>query len=451
MPPAYELSIAQLSASFAEGELRPEDVVATSLARIEDLNDSLNAFVETRPSAVQEAAAGRGALAGVPVALKDVFVVDGRAPTMGSHIHADWLSGTAEVVSRLRRAGAAIVGFTNLHEWAIGTTSIETAIGPIRNPWDTDHVAGGSSGGSAAALAAGITPAAIGTDRGGSIRVPSACCGVVGLKPTWGLVPTSGYVGEGNAIDHIGPMARTVADVRLLLEVLAPGDYRGPDVSGLTVGIPTNYFFEDVEPETAAAIENALALIEPLVARVVPVEIAGVEGSRLAASVMALPQVAEQLGDALYSRYDELQPETAQVLTLGAQMSDEDRARGETIKDAITAGWADAFSEADVVVTPTLPGPPALISEKTVALPSGIASADLAYIALNAPMNLGGVPCLSLPCGETAEGWTVNASLTAARGGDALVLAVGAALEAALDGAYSNRVASLPLRGAADG
>jgi aspartyl-tRNA(Asn)/glutamyl-tRNA(Gln) amidotransferase subunit A len=359
-------------------------------------------------------------------------------------VHASWVGGTAAVVERLRRAGAAIVGFTNLHEWAIGTTSIETATGPIRNPWDTAHVAGGSSGGSAVALAAGFAPGAIGSDRGGSIRVPAACCGVVGLKPTWGLVPTAGYAGEGSDIDHIGPMARTVADVTTLLEVLAPGDYTAPAVEGLTVGVPSNYFFDDVEAEIAAAIDGVITLLGPIVGSVVPVEIAGLDGTRFASSVLALPQVAEQLGDTLQERHDEFQPETAQVLALGAEMSDEDRAKGDEMRSAIAAGWADAFTEVDVVVTPTLPGPPALISEKTVELPSGVASADLAYIALNAPMNLGGVPCLSLPCGETAEGWTVNVSLTAARTRDGVVLALGAALEAALDGAYSNRIASLP-------
>jgi aspartyl-tRNA(Asn)/glutamyl-tRNA(Gln) amidotransferase subunit A len=443
MPALYELSIEELTAAIAGGSVRPGAPVGEALERINALDGALNSFVDVRPRAVEEAAGTTGPLAGVPIALKDVFAVDGRVPTMGSRVHAGWLSGTAEVVTRLWAAGAVIVGYTNLHEWAIGTTSIETATGPIRNPWDTDHVAGGSSGGSAVALAAGFAPGAIGSDRGGSIRVPAACCGVVGFKPTWGLVPTSGYAGEGSNIDHIGPMARTVADVKTLLEVLAPGDYSAPTVEGLTLGVPSNYFYDDVEPDIAAAVENALSLLEPLVANVVPVEITGVDGSRLAASVLALPQVAEQLGDTLQERHDEFQPETAQVLTLGAEMSDEDRAQGESIREAIVAGWAEAFTQVDVVVTPTLPGPPALISEKTVELPSGIASADLAYIGLNSPMNLGGVPCLSLPCGETSEGWTVSLSLTAARDRDGVALAVGAALEAALDGAYANRIASL--------
>ena len=443
MTAPHELSVAELTAVLASGSVSAGEVARSSLDRSEALDDRFNAFVDTRPSAPSEAGAGRGPLAGIPVAIKDSFAVDGRAPTMGSNVHADWMTGTAEAVRRLRDAGAVLVGYTNLHEWAIGTTSIETATGPIRNPWNVDHVAGGSSGGSAAALAAGFVPAALGADMGGSIRIPAACCGVVGLKPTWGLVPTAGYVGEGIEIDHVGPMARTVADARTLLEVLAPGDYAAPDVTNLTVGVAESYFFDDLEAETAAVLESAIATLTSVVGRVVPVEIAALEGSRLAISLLALPAIAALLGDRLQERRDDFLPETAQVLMLGAQMSDDDRAGAVETHAAVATAWAEAFTEVDVVVTPTLPAPPALVTEKIVELPSGVGSADLAYIALNAPMNLGGVPCITLPCGETAEGWAVGASLTAARGNDAVALAAAEALEAALDGAFANRIAPL--------
>jgi aspartyl-tRNA(Asn)/glutamyl-tRNA(Gln) amidotransferase subunit A len=442
VPPVHELSLSALAAAVSGGSTGPSDAVEASLERIQAHDAALNAFVQVRPEAAAEARRAHGPLAGVPIGVKDVFVVEGRAPTMGSRVHASGLSGTAVVVERLQAAGAAVAGYTNLHEWAVGTTSIETATGPIRNPWDTDHVAGGSSGGSAAALAAGLVHGALGTDLGGSIRVPAACCGVVGLKPTWGLVPMGGYAGDGE-IDHVGPMARTVEDVRTLLEVIAPGDYPARPVSDLVVGVPSSYFFDDVEPETGRAIERAFALIEPRVARVVKVDIQSVEASRFAITGLALPYLAGLVGDALLERGDELQPEVRQVLMLGAEMSDADRARAAEARVTVRAGWDQAFDEVDVVVTPTLPAPPALIAEKTVSLPSGIASADLSYIALNAPMNLGGVPCLTLPCGETNEGWTVGLSLSAARGADATVLTLGAELERLLDGAYANRVAPL--------
>lgn len=428
---------------IATGAAEPGAAVAESMTRIDAHDSALNSFVAVRPGAPAESVMNRGRLTGVPVGLKDAFVVDDRAPTMGSRIHAEGLTGTAVVVERLRAAGAVIVGHTNLHEWAVGTTSIETATGPIRNPWDTDHVAGGSSGGSAAALAAGFVHAAVGTDLGGSIRVPAACCGVVGLKPTWGLVSMDGYAGDGE-IDHVGPLARTVEDVKTLLEVMAPGDYGSPDIGALVVGVPRNYFFEDVEPGTGRAIEDALTSLGPRVSNVVPVDIPSAETSRFAITALALPYLAGLVGDALFQRGDELQPEVHQVLMLGAQMDDAERARGAEARVAVRAGWDEAFEQVDVVVTPTLPAPPALISEKTVALPSGVASADLSYIALNAPMNLGGVPCLTMPCGETTDGWSVGVSLTAARGGDATILALAAELERVLDGAYANRIAPLP-------
>ena len=436
-----QLSIAELRGSLASGDVTPRSVVEASLERIEAVAPALNAFVSARPEVLTELdPEAEGPLAGVPVALKDVFVLDDRAPTMGSHVHADWLRGTAEVVRRLRAAGAALVGFANLHEWAIGTTSIETATGPIRNPWDPEHVAGGSSGGSAAALAAGIVPAALGTDRGGSIRVPAACCGVVGLKPTWGLVPTDGYAGGDSELDHIGPMARSVADVRALLEVLAPGDYSAPEVAGLRIGVPDSYFFDDLEDEVGLVVQAAVTILGRH-HRLRPAEVTGLEQARRVVSVLGLAQAAELLGETLQERYDEFQPETAQVLTLGAEMSEEDRAQAGEARDLLRAGWAAAFEDVDVVVTPTLPALPALISEKTVELPSGVASADLAYIGLNAPMNLAGLPCVSVPCGATLEGWSVGLSITAAPGGDALVLALAEALEDELDRAFVNRIA----------
>lgn len=442
MPALHELSLRPLADAVTAGAVAPGDPATAALERLGGLAGDLNALVAVCPEAAAEASQSSGALAGVPVAVKDVFVVDGRAPTMGSRVHAPGLRGTATVVERLRAAGAVVVAYANLHEWAVGTTSIETATGPIRNPRDPDHVAGGSSGGSAVALATGCVPAALGTDLGGSIRVPAACCGVVGLKPSWGLVPMRGYAGDGGAIDHVGPMARTVDDVRALLEVLAPSDYTGPDVAGLVVGVPRSYFFDDVEDETAQVVEAALSLLDKRVRSVMAVDVPWVEKSRFAITGVAVPFLAGLIGDALFERADELQPETRQVLLLGAQMPDEDRARAEEARVAVRAGWADAFAEVDVVLTPTLPAPPALVSEKTVALPSGTASADLSYIALNAPMNLGGVPCLTLPCGDTSEGWPVGLSLTAAHGADATVLALGAELERVLDNAFANRLAT---------
>jgi aspartyl-tRNA(Asn)/glutamyl-tRNA(Gln) amidotransferase subunit A len=438
----HELGLLDLCAAISSGDADAVEAVESSLDRI-DAAGSLNAIVEARPQARDEARGARGPLAGVPVAIKDMFVDGGRAPTVGSRIGGHWLSGTAEVIDRLRRAGAVVVAYSNLHEWGVGTTSAITATGPIRNPWDSERVAGGSSGGSAAALAAGLVPAALGTDAGGSIRVPASCCGVVGLKPTWGVVPMAGWVeGEDAPIDHIGPMARSVADVRALFEVLVDRRVERVDPKQITVGIARRHFFDDLDPSFARTIEDAIGRVNGVVADVREIEVDAVENGGHAIALLLLPHTARLLREDLEKRPDNLQPETMNVVMLGAAMQDTDIEQGRAVRDAITTGWEKAFAEVDVVVTPATPAPPPLISEQSYRLRGGVTTADIPNIALNGPMNLGGVPSLSLPCGRV-DGLSVNVSLTAAKGRDATVLSLGEALEVAFDGVFAHRIAGV--------
>jgi aspartyl-tRNA(Asn)/glutamyl-tRNA(Gln) amidotransferase subunit A len=440
----HELGLLELKAAISSGRADAAEAVASSLDRIEKLRSSLNAIVETRPQAVDEARRAQGPLEGIPIAIKDMFVDGDRTPTVGSKIGGHWMSGTADVIQTLRRAGAVIVSYSNLHEWAVGTTSAITATGPIRNPWDTDRVAGGSSGGSAAALAAGLVPAAIGTDAGGSIRIPASCCGVVGLKPTWGAVPMGGWVeGHDDPIDHIGPMARSVADVRALFEVLVDGEVERVDPSELRLGIAREHFFEDLDPTLAQTVEDAVGHLDGIVADVREIEIDAVADGGHAIPLFLLPHTARLLREDLEKRASELQPETMNVVMLGAAMQKSDIEQGWAVREAVNTGWEKAFTEVDLVVTPTTPAPPPLISEQTYRLRGGVTNADLPNIALNGPMNLGGVPALSLPCGKMPNGLTANMTLTAAKGRDALVLSLGEALEAALGGEFANRIADL--------
>jgi aspartyl-tRNA(Asn)/glutamyl-tRNA(Gln) amidotransferase subunit A len=438
----YELGVLDLRAAISSGEVDASEAVASSLDRIDSAR-SLNAIVEARHQAGDEARQAKGSLLGVPVVVKDMFVDGGRTPTVGSRIGGHWLTGTAEMIERLRRAGAVVLAYSNLHEWGVGTTSAITATGPIRNPWDPDRVPGGSSGGSAAALAAGLVPAAIGTDAGGSIRIPASCCGVVGLKPTWGVVPMGGWVeGEDAPIDHIGPMARSVPDVRALFEVLTDGEVETVDTAQIKVGIARRHFFEDLDPAFARTIEDAIGYLNDIVADVREVEVDAVENGRHAIALLLLPHTANLLKEDLEKRPDDLQPETMNVVMLGAAMQESDIEQGRAVRDAISIGWEKVFTEVDVVITPTTPAPPPLISEQTYQLRGGVTNADLPNIALNGPMNLGGVPSLSLPCGK-ADGFSVNVTLTAARGRDAIVLSLGEALEVAFDGEFANRIADL--------
>ena len=430
------LGIGALRRALKQGDLDSVEIVRASLERAR--GEDLNAFVETRPEAIAEAERGVGPLAGVPLAVKDMFADGDRIPTCGSNAHGKWVTGTATVVARLRAAGAAVVGYTNLHEWGVGMTSATTATGPIVNPWDRAVVPGGSSGGSAAALAAGIVPAAIGTDAGGSVRCPSACCGVTGLKATWGRLPTEGFVGHGGGIDGVGPMARSVEDVVALFEVMADEEVTLPDARSLRVGIARTFFFEDLDAGVVAAVESGIEVLRAEVAEVREVEIPAAALASFAVPALLLPLFAERLSDADGSSF---QPPTAHLMDLGRNTTAEDRRRAEEVQAAVVTDWQRAFGEVDVVVTPTLPGPPAPADTLLVELPSGHTAAELAYLRTNAPMNLGGVPSLSLPCGKLPGGLTTNMSLTAGRGRDEAALAAGLAFERATSGVYANRIA----------
>ena len=427
----------------------PQTAVSWALDAIESVGHELNAFVEARPQARVEAADATGPLAGMPIALKDMFVDGDRIPTCGSNVGAHWTSGTATVVRRLRDAGAAIVGYSNLHEWGLGTTSAETATGPIRNPWDRTRSAGGSSGGSAAAVAAGIVRGAVGTDAGGSIRVPAAYCRIVGFKPTWGRIPLEGFAeGEdGPPVDHVGPLACSVDDARVLYEVMAGVTTKDVDLSGLRIGLVMPHFFEDVDPAIERAVFEGVSRLGPQVASVTDVELEGAATAGHALPILLLAHTAALLADDIASRPDAFQPATRNLLQLGLATSPDQIAEADRMRLSLRAAWDDLFREVDAVVTPTVPAPPPALDHLAVELPSGTTSAELANISFNAPMNLGGVPALSLPVGEDSQGRAVNATISAARGNDDVVLSLGRALEDATERRYVGRTTDVGKEG----
>jgi aspartyl-tRNA(Asn)/glutamyl-tRNA(Gln) amidotransferase subunit A len=371
----------------------------------------------------------RAPLRAVPLVVKDCFVDGDRKPTLGSRAHAHWLSGTATVLQRVRDAGAAVVGYANLHEWMVGTTSLVSAFGPVINPRNRSLISGGSSGGCAAALAANLVPMAIGSDAGGSIRIPAACCGIVGLKPSWNLVPTDGFVDHGSLVDHVGPMASSVRDVRRLLEVLSGASLPLPRVDELRIGVARSPFFEDADADVARVVSRAVDRLRPHVASVTDVSLQEVKDSGSVIGAFILRDVARMLEREVDGWRDFIEEPTARVLERGAAVTDDVRAWAEDERRRIIEVWERAFENVDVIVTPTLPGRIATSKDRTVALRAGLASAETAYVAWNSPMNLGGVPCLSLPCGALPDGESVNLSLTAARGRDAATIAVGGVVE----------------------
>lgn len=425
------MSLTDLRLELEAGHVGTTEAIELSLEAI--AGDRLNAFVQGRLEALDEGT-GRGPLAGVPIAVKDMFVDDDRVPTAGSNVGGHWLTGTAEVVRRLRRAGAAIVAYTNLHEWGIGTSSAITATGPIANPVDASRIAGGSSGGSAVALATHCVAGALGTDAGGSIRIPAACCGVVGLKPTFGLVPTEGFTGHGGVFDHVGPMARTVGDVRMLLEILTSRPVAPvTDVSDLRVGVARVFFCDDLDVGVRAVLDDTASLLGSIVEDVRAVDLSDVADARKASPVLLVPRWAEKLAHEIRDRPELFQPETHAELERALHTTPESRAKAEAIVTRVVDAWARVFADVDVVLTPTIPIPPPLIAD----VQTGTVDVDRTFIPLNAPMNVAGVPSMSLPCG-VSDGLPVGLTLTAARGRDGVLLDLGESLETALRG----RVAS---------
>jgi aspartyl-tRNA(Asn)/glutamyl-tRNA(Gln) amidotransferase subunit A len=445
------LSLADLAERLSRGEVSPADVVQAHLDQIARLEPQLNGFITVCAEAALAAAraageGGGGALRGIPVAVKDNIETAGVRATGGSRVLADYVpAADAPAWGRLRRAGAILLGKTNLHEFGMGATNLNPHYGPARNPWDPQRVPGGSSGGSAAAVAAGMAPAALGTDAGGSVRIPAAFCGVVGLKPTHGLVPVRGGIGFGNpTVDQIGPITRTVGDAALLLSLMAgidpddpttvaapaAGDYvraaqagsAAAEVRGLRIGVPREHYFDDCHPEVEAAVRAAIAHLEGLGASVVPVALpdhaalmAGLSGMGAEALVYHRRWLRERLED--YSP-------PAQARLLASQfILAADYATALRVRRVLRQRYDAALSEVDLLAAPTVPVPAPEIAVAE-------AEADLPNLPRNtSPANRTGMPAISVPCGFAA-GLPVGLMLTARPFEEATLLRAAAAYEA---------------------
>ncbi len=391
-------------------------------------DDRCNAFITT----CREARFSDGALAGVAVAVKDNISTAGIRTTCASRILEGYVPPyDAHVIELLRKEGAAIVGKTNMDEFGMGSTTETSAFGPTRNPADPTRVPGGSSGGSAAALAAGLVPMALGTDTGGSIRCPAAFCGVVGLKPTYGRVSRYGLIAYANSLEQIGPMARTVEDVSKLMSVIAkydprdstmldrPYDHRpSADIAGLRVGVPEEYFGEGVDPRVAETVRDAIGVLEELGASTVPVSIPGMRYALAAYYVICTGEASSNLarfdgvryGPAVdirkswHDAYQEIRQANfgAEVrrrvmlgtFALSAGYAGRYYAKALGARQKIRQDFERALRDADVIAGPTMPTVAFRLGEKTD--PLSLYLADI----LTAPANLAGIPAISVPCGR---------------------------------------------------
>jgi len=432
-------SIAEISELIQRGDGSPVELTRECLDRIQELNSTLNAFITvTADSALAEAQLAeteirsgnwRGPLHGIPIGLKDLIDTAGVRTTAASAVFKDRIPAEdAEIVSKLKAAGAVILGKQNLHEFAYGGSSLISHFGPIRNPVNPEFMTGGSSGGSAAAVASGMCYAAIGTDTAGSIREPAALCGVVGLKPTYGVVSTRGIVPLSQTLDHVGPITRSVEDAAIILEAIAKSSahYRAnlrTEVKGLRVGVPRTFLFDDLHAEVASAVEQAIAEMAKLGAEIHDIE--------LTVSTDRTLQAYEsyQFHREMVAITPELyQPETLRRIRSGEKITDEQYEIARQRLESERAQIAELFHKVDVFITPTTPIPAPRISD-LVHDPAALRPAELVLLRNTRPINVWGLPAISVPCGFTSSGLPIGLQIVGANHGEANVLRIGYAYE----------------------
>jgi aspartyl-tRNA(Asn)/glutamyl-tRNA(Gln) amidotransferase subunit A len=433
-----ELTLAQAAGLLADRTLSVVDLLQAHLDRIHALDDRVKAFVtvledqamaEAQTAEAEiEAGRHRGPLHGIPVVIKDLIATAGVRTTAGSRILEDWVPDRdATVVRKLKDAGAVIVGKVTTHEFA---ASVFTP--PTRNPWGLDHIPGGSSGGSAAALAAHMCMGAIGTDTAGSIRIPSSLCGVVGLKPTYDVVSRRGVVPLSWSLDHVGPMARTVEDVALLLDALTQNPTQ-PSLrerpTGLRVGIPHDFFFDDVDEDVTAAVLAAIDHLSSLGMDRREVTLPTVNLAPIAGEAILLPESSTYHARWLRTRPQDYGRHVRTLLELGEFVLATDYLRAQRVRTAIAEEFSRAFETVDVIAAPTTPVVATGYGQRRIPWGGREESVLSALCRLNYPANLAGLPALSLPCGFSRTGLPIGLQLMARPFDEATLLRVAHAYE----------------------
>jgi aspartyl-tRNA(Asn)/glutamyl-tRNA(Gln) amidotransferase subunit A len=436
--------ILEISKLVRARKISPVELTHECLRRIAKLNPLLNAFITvTAESALAEARTAeeeiskggwRGPPHGIPVALKDLIDTKGVATTAASALFKDRIPAEdAEVVRRLKHAGAVLLGKQNLHEFAYGGSSMISYFGEVRNPWNPAFIAGGSSGGSASAVAAGLCYAAIGTDTAGSVREPAALCGMVGLKATYGLVSARGVVPLSPSLDHLGPITRSVADAVIVLRAITdrqegePGPTLDspPQIGPIRIGVPRRFFYDDLDPEIAAATECALATLVQLGGQIVEFDLP-VPTDRILQNAETFAVHAEHV-----ARSPQLyQAETLRRIRNGENISREEVANAERELREIRRSIGSIFHQVDVLVTPTTPIATPEIAELKQH-PDRLRPREILLLRNTRPVNVWGVPAISVPCGFTRGGLPIGLQIIGPSGDEARVLRVAHAYEQA--------------------
>jgi len=451
----HSLTIKDASELIRKKKVSPLDLVESTLDRIGRIENRVNAFVTVmRDEALQSArhAEGeirrgfyRGPLHGIPVAVKDLVDTAGTRTTSGSKVRADYVpKKDAAVIERLRAAGAVIIGKTVTYEFAY--VSVKS---PTRNPWNLDRQPGGSSAGSGAAVSSGMCLAAIGTDTGGSIRVPSCFNGIVGLKPTYGLVSKRGVTTLAWTMDHVGPMTKTVEDAAIVLNVIAgfdradPAsiDFSHPDytrslresVSHLRLGVPTNYFFERIDPEVEGAFRESIEVLRKLGAEIREIEIPLLEHTMGAEFTIIAAEATAYHEKSLRSKARLYDQEVRMFLELGELLPSRYYLKAQRVRGLIKTAIEGALKSVDLIVTPTSPVAPARLGQEEFRFEGVKENVLYAYVRNCCPFNLAGIPAVSVLCGFTHENLPIGLQIAGRAFDEAMVLQVAYAYESATD------------------
>lgn len=446
------LTLKQASELLRSKAASPVDLTQACLQRIEKYNQSVNSFITvTGESALTTARAmeaeaqrgkWRGPLHGIPIALKDNIDTAGIRTTGASELFKDRVPAEdAEVVRRLKNAGAILLGKLNMHEFAYGATSAVTYFGAVHNPWALDRISGGSSGGSAASIAAGLCFGTLGTDTGGSIRIPSSDCGVVGLMPTYGRVSNRGVIPMAWTLDHVGPICKTVEDAALMLGVIAGYDELDPTtvnapvpgysgafkipVSKLRLGLPRAGFFDGLDPDFASAVETAIDVLRKLTASVAEVQLPPAVG----AQTIWGPETYAYHAKWLTESPEKYQAATRAQMIRSAEMKPEVYADARRQVDLVRREIKKVFANVDLLITPTMKVPPATIAA-TLNPPAPNPAGNL-----NSPgaFDVYGLPAITLPCGFTSSGLPIGLQISAAPFAESTMLSLARAYERATE------------------
>jgi aspartyl-tRNA(Asn)/glutamyl-tRNA(Gln) amidotransferase subunit A len=424
-------------------EVSPVELTRAVLNRIGSLNDKMRLFITVMDDEAVESARktedGTKALRGVPVSVKDLYDTKGTRTTAGAKVFASRVPAEdATAVKKLREAGAVIVGKTNLHEFAYGVTNINPHYGTARNPWSPDRITGGSSGGSAGAVALGLGVGSLGSDTGGSIRIPASLCGIVGLKPTYGRVSLRGVVPLSWSLDHAGPMAQTVEDVSILLQAVNARNHTRrvdqitrevKEIKDVRVGIPRTYFWENLAPEVDTAIRAAVRNLEKLGAQLIEVDLPRVATQRGVWLQIASPEVYSYHEPFIKTAAASYGADIRGRIEAGRVLQSIDYLRAQRIRTLMKQECESVFQTVDVVVTPTTPIPAPRIDEVDKPWRAGPEKAAAALTRFTRYFNIVGLPGISIPCGFTMDSLPIGMQIVGKAFDESRILRVAHAYE----------------------